>query len=95
MAPYLLVAHQTVTSPELLKVVRGVRDQDLERDKGIPENAMKLARLIAAHDAVLICTPEYNGSIPPLVKNTIGVSGNSGTRKLRVRSGRTAARSAR
>ena len=46
-------------------------DQDLEREKGIPENAMKLARLIAAHDAVLICTPEYNGSIPPLVKNTI------------------------
>jgi chromate reductase, NAD(P)H dehydrogenase (quinone) len=46
-------------------------DQDLEREKGIPENALKLARLIAAHDAVLICTPEYNGSIPPLVKNTI------------------------
>jgi len=46
-------------------------DQDLESEKGIPENAMKLARLIVAHDAVLICTPEYNGSIPPLVKNTI------------------------
>ena len=43
-----------------------IMDQDLEREKGIPENAMKLARLIAAHDAVLICTPEYNGSIPPL-----------------------------
>jgi chromate reductase len=46
-------------------------DEDLERDRGIPDNAVKLARLIAAHDAVLICTPEYNGSIPPLVKNTI------------------------
>ena len=46
-------------------------DEDLEVEKGIPENAMKLARLIAAHDAVLICTPEYNGSMPPLVKNTI------------------------
>jgi chromate reductase len=46
-------------------------DQDLEAEKGIPENAYKLGRLIAAHDAVLICTPEYNGSIPPLVKNTI------------------------
>ena len=46
-------------------------DQDLEREKGIPENAFKLARLIVAHDAVLICTPEYNGSMPPLVKNTI------------------------
>jgi NAD(P)H-dependent FMN reductase len=46
-------------------------DQDLEREKGIPENAYRLARLIDAHDAVLICTPEYNGSMPPLVKNTI------------------------
>lgn len=48
-----------------------IMDQDLEAEKGIPENAYKLGRLIAAHDAVLICTPEYNGSIPPLVKNTI------------------------
>ena len=46
-------------------------DEDLEHEKGIPENALKLARLIVAHDAVLICTPEYNGSMPPLVKNTI------------------------
>lgn len=48
-----------------------IMDQDLEKEKGIPENAFKLARLIAAHDGVLICTPEYNGSIPPLLKNTI------------------------
>ena len=48
-----------------------IMDQDLEKEKGIPANALKLARMIAAHDAVLICTPEYNGSIPPLVKNTI------------------------
>jgi len=48
-----------------------IMDEDLERDKGIPENAYRLARLIVAHDAVLICTPEYNSSIPPLLKNTI------------------------
>lgn len=48
-----------------------IMDQDLEREKGVPENVLKLARLMAANDAVLICTPEYNGSIPPLVKNTI------------------------
>jgi NAD(P)H-dependent FMN reductase len=48
-----------------------IMDQDLEEEKGIPENAFKLARLIAAHDAVLICTPEYSGSMPPLLKNTI------------------------
>ena len=48
-----------------------IMDQDLEREKGIPENALKLARLIAAQDAVLICTPEHNGSMPALLKNTI------------------------
>ncbi len=46
-------------------------DQDLEREKGIPENAMKLGRLFAAHDGMLIASPEYNSSIPPLLKNAI------------------------
>ncbi|HVW58057.1 MAG TPA: NAD(P)H-dependent oxidoreductase [Rhizobiaceae bacterium] len=46
-------------------------DQDLEETKGIPENAMALGRLIAAHDGMLIASPEYNASIPPLLKNTI------------------------
>jgi NAD(P)H-dependent FMN reductase len=46
-------------------------DADLEREQGVPANALKLAGQIAAHDGVLIATPEYNGSIPPLLKNTI------------------------
>jgi len=46
-------------------------DEDLEKEKGIPENALKLGRQIAAHDGLLIATPEYNGSIPPLLKNAI------------------------
>ncbi|WP_048647172.1 NADPH-dependent FMN reductase [Nitratireductor soli] len=48
-----------------------IMDQDLEKEKGIPENAYRLGRLIAAHDGVLIASPEYNASIPPLLKNTI------------------------
>jgi NAD(P)H-dependent FMN reductase len=48
-----------------------ILDEDLEKEKGVPENAVKLARLIAAHDGLLIATPEYNGSIPPLLKNTV------------------------
>jgi chromate reductase len=48
-----------------------IMDEDLEKERGVPENAMKLARLIAAHDGMLIATPEYNASIPPLLKNTI------------------------
>ncbi|RUU33264.1 NAD(P)H-dependent oxidoreductase [Mesorhizobium sp. M6A.T.Ce.TU.002.03.1.1] len=48
-----------------------ILDEDLEKEKGVPENVFKLARQIAAHDGLLIATPEYNGSIPPLLKNTI------------------------
>jgi chromate reductase, NAD(P)H dehydrogenase (quinone) len=48
-----------------------IMDQDLEAEKGVPDNAVKLARLFVEHDGVLIATPEYNGSIPPLLKNTI------------------------
>ncbi|MGB3503289.1 MAG: NAD(P)H-dependent oxidoreductase [Mesorhizobium sp.] len=48
-----------------------IMDEDLEAEKGVPENAYRLARLFVANDALLICTPEYNGSIPPLLKNTI------------------------
>ena len=48
-----------------------IMDEDLEKEKGIPENAVKLGRQIAAHDGLLIATPEYNGSIPPLLKNSI------------------------
>ena len=46
-------------------------DEDLEREQGVPVNALKLARLVAAHDGMLIASPEYNASIPPLLKNTI------------------------
>lgn len=48
-----------------------ILDEDLEKEKGVPENAQKLGRLVIAHDGLLIATPEYNGSIPPLLKNTI------------------------
>lgn len=48
-----------------------ILDQDLEKEHGIPQNAMRLARQFAAHDGVLIATPEYNGSIPPLLKNAV------------------------
>ena len=46
-------------------------NEDLEEEKGVPENAVKLARLFVAHDGILVVTPEYNSSLPPLLKNTI------------------------
>ncbi|MEP9374490.1 NAD(P)H-dependent oxidoreductase [Mesorhizobium sp. KR1-2] len=48
-----------------------IMDQDLEKEKGIPENVFKLGHQIAAHDGFLIASPEYNSSIPPLLKNAI------------------------
>jgi NAD(P)H-dependent FMN reductase len=48
-----------------------ILDEDLEKEHGVPENALRLARMFAAHDGLLIVTPEYNGSIPPLLKNAI------------------------
>ncbi len=46
-------------------------DGDLEESAGMPENASKLIDLMVDHDALLISCPEYNGSITPLLKNTI------------------------
>lgn len=44
---------------------------DLEAGSGLPENARGLIALIAAHDGLLIASPEYNAMITPLLKNTL------------------------
>src|ERR1700736_4422531 len=46
-------------------------DGDLQAKSGVPKNAVNLKRMIGTHHGVLIVTPEYNSSVPPLVKNTI------------------------
>jgi NAD(P)H-dependent FMN reductase len=46
-------------------------DSDLEADHGVPEAAFALKRQIGAHHGVLMVTPEYNASVPPLLKNAI------------------------
>jgi chromate reductase len=48
-----------------------IYDGDLEAQKGAPENAKKLRAMMNAHQGVFIATPEYNSSVPPLLKNTI------------------------
>lgn len=67
----LVLQGAEVTRISLADYPLPLMNEDLQDEKGIPENAYKLARLFVAHDALLICTPEYNASIPPLVKNTI------------------------
>jgi chromate reductase, NAD(P)H dehydrogenase (quinone) len=44
---------------------------DLEAAKGVPEQVSALKDQIAAADGLLITTPEYNNSIPGVLKNAI------------------------
>ena len=46
-------------------------DGDLEAAEGPPENARKLKALFEVHHGIFIVSPEYNASIPPLLKNAI------------------------
>ncbi len=48
-----------------------IYDGDVQTKSGVPKNAVNLKRMIGSHHGVLIVTPEYNSSVPPLVKNTI------------------------
>jgi chromate reductase, NAD(P)H dehydrogenase (quinone) len=66
-----LIADAEVTQISLADYPLPIFNGDLEEEKGVPENATKLARLLVAHQGVFIATPEYNHSLPPLLKNTI------------------------
>ncbi|WGD52690.1 NAD(P)H-dependent oxidoreductase [Bradyrhizobium sp. CB1650] len=48
-----------------------IYDGDLQAKSGVPKHAINLKRMIGAHQGVLIVTPEYNASVPPLLKNAI------------------------
>jgi NAD(P)H-dependent FMN reductase len=48
-----------------------IYDGDLQAKSGVPKHAVNLKRMIGAHHGVVIVTPEYNSSVPALVKNTI------------------------
>lgn len=48
-----------------------VYDGDIETSSGIPAGTAALGKKILAADALVISTPEYNGSIPGILKNVI------------------------
>ncbi len=48
-----------------------IYDGDLETKSGVPKHAVNLKRMIGTHHGVLIVSPEYNASVPPLLKNAI------------------------
>jgi chromate reductase len=60
-----------VTRLSLADYALPIYDGDLQAKSGVPRNAINLKRMMAAHHGILLVTPEYNSSIPPLVKNMI------------------------
>ncbi len=70
-AKELALAGAEVTLISLGDYPLPIYNADIENSDGFPENAHKLARLIARSQGVFIATPEYNHSLPPLLKNAI------------------------
>jgi len=70
-AKEIALADAEVTQISLADYPLPLFNGDLEDEKGVPENATKLARLIVAHHGAFVSTPEYNHSLPPLLTNTL------------------------
>ncbi len=56
---------------DLADFVMPLYDGDLEDQQGLPEAALRLRRLVQQHDALLVVSPEYNASIPAVLKNAL------------------------
>lgn len=44
---------------------------DLEEASGLPENAIAIKKTLQAADGIIIASPEYNGSMTPLLSNLL------------------------
>ena len=60
-----------VTYVDLIDYEMPLYDGDYEDIHGLPEAASRLRKLFIDHDGLIISTPEYNGSLPAVLKNTI------------------------
>jgi NAD(P)H-dependent FMN reductase len=67
----LVQAGAEVTRISLSDFPLPIYDGDLQAKSGIPKHAVNLKRMMGMHQGVLIVTPEYNSSVPALVKNAI------------------------
>src|ERR1700759_1035516 len=71
IAAELAQAGAEVTRISLADFPLPIYDGDLQAKSGIPKTALNLKRMMASHHGVLIVTPEYNASLPSLLKNAI------------------------
>ncbi len=56
---------------DLLDYPMPLFNEDLEKQEGLPPKVVEFKHLLREHQGFLISCPEYNGSITPLLKNTI------------------------
>jgi NAD(P)H-dependent FMN reductase len=67
----LTLAEADVTRISLADYPLPLLDADLLTPADPPDNAVKLKRMIAAHQGIFIASPEYTASVTPLLKNAI------------------------
>src|SRR5574340_300644 len=60
-----------VTQIDLADYPLPLYNGDHEDRYGLPDNVQRMKALFKNHDAFLIAGPEYNGSIAPMIKNTL------------------------
>lgn len=60
----------TVTEIDLASFPLPIFNEDVEK-AGMPEAAASLGRLFVEADIIFIASPEYNGSMAPLMSNTL------------------------
>jgi chromate reductase, NAD(P)H dehydrogenase (quinone) len=77
------IAHELgadVTFIDLKDYPISLYEADLETENGMPKNAKYIRRLMIESQVILIASPEYNGSVSPLLKNTIDWTSRSETK---------------
>jgi NAD(P)H-dependent FMN reductase len=70
-AKELALGGAEVTRISLIDYPMPIYDGDLEARSGPPGQAVQLKEMMTLHQGVFIASPEYNASIPPLLKNTL------------------------
>lgn len=70
-AKELVLAEAEVTRISLIDYPLPLFDPDLSIEDELPQNAVQLQRMLAAHQGVFITSPEYSASVTPVVKNAV------------------------